>query len=446
MGTSECALSQAQSESGLYSFFNRDREITLRLSISRLVISSFALIGLYFVILSIVVPNTKRSTSTWESGAVHQTFGSSFSGFSSCACNCTGVEASASSTPTKLLPSLNTSPKAPSPFSVSSPSYTPIPSLPPINHIRRHAVLVGGQVRGMTICLKQRLERLLRRPGIQIDVLAHLGPTPASFVPASFAGNQSGYDSEAVQWLRGIAVRVVFEVLDFSDANLVNMPQDARNVIPSWPFACQYADNPTPNVLASFYRRWRLLQMAEAEEQAGGFTYASFTLLRPDTCPCLSDIIDLDALFPPNGVEPLLNQSIKVFTAHPPSGATDSVEINFFHTSDNFGPNDHKRYLDTQISDDDAMGPRNVMAWYLSVFPYSEVLSGQLHLRFHPETSDKNSLIYGLEKKASETKRSQALHVIRSPWLRYCLMRLYGECDLGCSLDKAWGSRPSDST
>jgi hypothetical protein len=441
MGTSERVLSQTQTESGFYSFFSRDREITLRISISRVVVSSLALIGLYFVIHSMVEPTTKRLT--WETGSVHQTVGSTFSGVSSCACNCSGVEASASSTPTTPLPSQSTLPKAPSPSSVSSPSYSPIPSLPRINHTRRHAILVGGQVRGMPICLNQRLERLLRQPGIQIDVFAHLGPTPLVLIPASFSGNQSGYDSEAVQWLRGIAVRVVFEDLDFSDVNLVNMPQDARNVIPSWPFACQYADNPTPNVIASFYRRWRLLQMAEAEEQAGGFTYASFTLLRPDTCPCLSDIIDLDALFPSNGVE---LQPIKVFTAHPPSGATDSVEINFVYTPDNMGPNDHKRYLDAQIDDGDAMGPRDVMAWFLSVFPYSEVLSGQLHLRYHPETADKNALIYGLEKKALETKKSQALHVIRSPWLRYCIMRLYGECDVGCSLDKAWGSRPHGST
>ena len=407
------------------------------------------LVGLLLLILSAVLPSRQTTNSSWGIPSVHQTFGFGTSSTigTTCSCNCSkssgeGPPPVASALPSTVASMLPSSSNVASPSKIASPSSIPssssLPSSSPTSlpRPRRHAILVGGQVRAMSICLKLQVERFrVGQPGVHIDVFAHLGPTTANFVPASYAGNISGYDLDAVQWLCGITSHIVFEDLDFSDAKLVNMPEDARSAIPSWPFACEYADNPTPNVIASFYRRWRLLQMAEAEERAGNFTYETLTLLRPDTCPCMNDTIDLDKVFPPRGVEPPFNQPVKVYTAQPPSGGgKEDAEINIIHTPGQYGLRYHASYLDVQIDDASVSGPREVVAWYLSVFPFSEILSGQLHLRYHPETADKNALIHGLQKKARDTNRMQILHVIPSPILRYCLMRYPLQCDPFCTL------------
>jgi hypothetical protein len=319
------------------------------------------------------------------------------------------------------------------------------------NNAHRHAVLVGGSIRSMRECMEAQLQRLgYGAPGARLDLLVHLGSTSPVFVNNN-AELALAWDATQLQWLSGLALRLVVEDLDWGagGANLTLIPQDARAAIPSWPFKVQGPDNPILNVLANSYRRWRLLQMVEAEEAAGGFVYASITFLRPDLCPCDKDAIDLDALFPPPGQAlPERGEPLKVFSAEAPKPAASSATptpappapppapARVLYTAASWGKGHHTRLLDSWVDDADALGGREAMAWYLSAFPFAEVLSGQRGVRFHPETLNRQALLYGLEQRAAQRNASQALHIFGMQQLRYCLMRFPGThaCDPGCAL------------
>jgi hypothetical protein len=293
----------------------------------------------------------------------------------------------------------------------------------------------------MRECIEAQLRRLGHGKRANIDLLAHVGGTHPVFVTKN-ADLAAAWDTTQRQWLGSVALRMVSEDLDWEEGggNLTRIPQDARATIPSWPFPVQGPDNPILNLLANAYRRWRLLQMVEAEEAAGGFTYASITYMRPDLCPCDEEAIDLDALFPPPGqAPPDRGEVLKVYTAAPPAAAgapAPPAPAHVFYTPAMYGSRHHATVLDTWVDDNDALGGREAMGWFLSVFPFSEVLSGHRGVRFHPETLHRQALLYGMELKAAQSNVAQVMHIFGMQPLRYCLMRFPGthQCDPGCTL------------
>ena len=243
---------------------------------------------------------------------------------------------------------------------------------------------------------------------------------------------------------------MVFEDYNFSSIALQDLPkalpQGARDAIPSWPFAAAGPDNPIENVLAMFYRRWQLLKMVEAEERAGAFTYRSLMLLRPDACCCGCEEVNLDTLFPAEGYPPQLKGApLRTFEAAAATGTPLAVQAqaareppgraHVLLTPAVFGQKYHYNFLNQMVNDQVAAGGREEVGWYLSAFPFSEVLSGQRHGRYHPETLTMGSLRFGLESKALQTKVTQSLDIYDTPLLKACLKRvLGGECDWQCSL------------
>ena len=349
----------------------------------------------------------------------------------------------------------------------SSPSPTPSPT-PRARGQYRHALVLGGSIRSMRECTEAQLQRMGYGKRDNIDLLAHVGGTNPVFVSKN-SDLASVWDAAQLQWLSRLALRMVSEDLDWEagGANLTRIPQDARAAIPSWPFPVQGPDNPILNVLVNTYRRWRLLQMVEAEEAAGGFVYASITYMRPDLCPCAKDAYDLDTLFPPPGqAQPDRGQPLKVYSVAPaaaapappapmpsipaasapaPSAPAPSAPApsapsapHVLYTPASYGRVYHVALLDRWVDDGDALGDREAMGWYLSVFPFSEVLSGHRGVRFHPETLNRQALLYGMELKAAQSSAVQEMHIFDLQQLRYCLMREPGthQCDPGCTVRK----------
>ena len=319
----------------------------------------------------------------------------------------------------------------------------------------------------MRECIEPQLQRLGHGINGSTDLFAHVGATPPSYVKSN-ADVAAAWDATQLQWLRTVALRVVAEDLNWEagGSNLTLIPQDARAVIPSWPFPVEGPDNPILNLLANAYRRWRLLRMVEEEEAAGGFAYASITYMRPDLCPCTKDAYDLDALFPPpDQAQPNRGQPLKVYNVAPaaavapappapvptastpfastssaptPSAPAPSVPAHVLYTPASYGRVYHVSLLDRWVDDNNALGEREAMGWYLSVFPFSEVLSGHRGVRFHPETLSRQALLYGMELKAAQSSAVQEMHIFDSQQLRYCLMRDPGthQCDPGCTVRK----------
>ena len=366
---------------------------------------------------------------------------------------------SATATPPTTSPSSSFS-LSPSPSLTASttamPSVTPSPTLRPRG--RRHALVLGGVIRSMRECIEPQLQRLGHGVNGSTDLFAHVGATNPKYVKSN-ADVAAAWDATQLQWLRGVALRVVAEDLNWEagGSNLTLIPQDARAEIPSWPFPVEGPDNPLLNLLASAYRRWRLLHMVEEEEAAGGFAYASITYMRPDLCPCAKDAYDLDALFPPpDKAQPDRGQPLKVYSVAPaaaaapvlpapvptasmPSAPAPSAPAPFAHvlyTPASYGRAYHVALLDRWVDDNFAVGEREAMGWYLSMFSFSEVLSGHRGVRFHPETLSRQALLYGMELKAGQSNAVQEMHIFDSQQMRYCLMREPGthQCDPGCTV------------
>jgi hypothetical protein len=365
--------------------------------------------------------------------------------------------------PLPLPPSVLLLPQPPSPSLVPSlPPPPPQPSLdvpaplrPPRPRRWRHALVLGGVIRSMRECIEPQLQRLGLDANGSIDLFAHVGATDPSYVKSN-ADVAAAWDASQLQWLRSVALRVISEDLDWAAGgrNLTLIPPDARAAIPSWPFPVEGPDNPILHVLINAYRRWRLLQMVEEEEAAGGFAYASITYMRPDLCPCAKDAYDLDALFPPPGQpQPDRGQPLKVYSVAPAAAATPAppAPAYVFYTPASYGRVYHFTLLDSWVDDADALGGREAMGWFLSVFPFSEVLSGQRGVRFHPETLNRQALLYGMEQKAAQSSAAQEMHIFDLQQLRYCLMREPGthQCDPGCTVrnpDKRQMESPGDNT